>query len=236
MGSYVPSLVSPITGERAGGPVDRATCSRRHPGEPGRWQRWWQFANVEQLSTFVLITFLTITSTSMLAYATAVRPRRPGQQHRLPADRGPGAGRDRRAVVRVLFWVIGAFSLFAAALGIVDYTTRLLRTCSRRPTCATGTLHRDRLYACLVLGIVADRHRRPAGRARPAAGAAGASPAASAGVMMFMYSILLLVMNRTALPDSIKVRSYRIAALIWSTLFFGFMAVLALNEQLRKLF
>ena len=58
----------------------------------------------------------------------------------------------------------------------------------------------------------------------------------TAGVMMFMYSILLLVMNRTALPDSIKVRSYRIAALIWSTLFFGFMAVLALNEQLRKLF
>jgi hypothetical protein len=53
--------------------------------------------------------------------------------------------------------------------------------------------------------------------------------------MMFMYSILLLVMNRTALPASIKVRSYRIAALIWSTLFFGFMAVLALNEQIRKL-
>ena len=31
-------------------------------------------------------------------------------------------------------------------------------------------------------------------------------------------------------------RSYRIAALVWSTVFFGFMAVLALNEQLRKLF
>ena len=54
--------------------------------------------------------------------------------------------------------------------------------------------------------------------------------------MMFIYSILLLVMNRTALPPSIKIRSYRVAALIWSTVFFGFMAVLALNEQVRKLF
>jgi CHASE2 domain-containing sensor protein len=60
--------------------------------------------------------------------------------------------------------------------------------------------------------------------------------ACTAGVMMFVYSILLLIMNRRLLPPAIRVRSYRVVALVWSAVFFAFMAVLALNEQIRKLF
>ena len=35
-----------------------------------RWRGWWRFANIEQLTTFVAITFITIFFTSLLAYAT----------------------------------------------------------------------------------------------------------------------------------------------------------------------
>ena len=44
------------------------------------------------------------------------------------------------------------------------------------------------------------------------------------GTMMCLYSALLLVLNRRGLPEPIRVRSYRVAALIWSTVFFGVLA------------
>jgi hypothetical protein len=69
MGSYVPKIVSPVTGQLEAAP------STGYVFEPTtenmtRWRKWWRFANIEQLSTFVLITFVTITFTSLLAYAT----------------------------------------------------------------------------------------------------------------------------------------------------------------------
>jgi hypothetical protein len=55
------------------------------------------------------------------------------------------------------------------------------------------------------------------------------------GVMMCMYSAMLLVLNRGMLPDAIKVRSYRVAILIWSTAFFGILAALTLRQQLARM-
>jgi hypothetical protein len=55
------------------------------------------------------------------------------------------------------------------------------------------------------------------------------------GVMMCLYSMLLFVLNRRGLPDAIKVRSYRAAALLWSTGFFGLLAILTIWQQLQRL-
>ena len=52
---------------------------------------------------------------------------------------------------------------------------------------------------------------------------------------MCMYSAMLLVLNRGMLPDAIKVRSYRVAVLIWSTAFFGILAALTLRQQIARL-
>jgi hypothetical protein len=53
--------------------------------------------------------------------------------------------------------------------------------------------------------------------------------------MMCLYSMLLFVLNSRGLPDAIKVRSYRAAALIWSTGFFGVLAALTIWQQLHRL-
>ena len=47
-----------------------ATSSSRREKNMDRWKGWWKFANLEQIFTFVLITFLTILFTSLLAYST----------------------------------------------------------------------------------------------------------------------------------------------------------------------
>jgi hypothetical protein len=46
----------------------------------------------------------------------------------------------------------------------------------------------------------------------------------------------LLVLNRRGLPEAIKVRSYRVAVLVWATAFFGVMSLLTIRQQLARLF
>jgi len=48
---------------------------------------------------------------------------------------------------------------------------------------------------------------------------------------MFMYSILLLIMNRRYLPDAIKIRSYRVGALVFSGAFFGVLSAITIVDQ-----
>ena len=69
MGAYVPRIVSPVTGHPEAAP-STGFVFEPTPENMGRWRRWWKFANTEQLTTFVLISFITILFTSLLAYAT----------------------------------------------------------------------------------------------------------------------------------------------------------------------
>lgn len=235
MGTHLPSLVSPVTGEKHAARFVGAYVFPDTPENARKWKAWWRFANVEQLATFVLITVLTITATSMLARATLFGRDDVANDISFLQTEGQVLAETVGGWFAVLFWAIGAFSLFAAAVGIVDYTTRLMSDVLKSTYLRNAEITESRLYTYLVLAIVLiGIVLLLSGMDQPLV--LLVISGCTAGVMMFIYSILLLVMNRTALPPAIKVRSYRIAALVWSTAFFGFMAVLALNEQIRKLF
>ncbi len=60
--------------------------------------------------------------------------------------------------------------------------------------------------------------------------------AVTGGLMMFIYSALLLLVNKRTLPKEIQPGAGRVAALIWSFLLFGALTVLTFNQQLQKLF
>ena len=55
------------------------------------------------------------------------------------------------------------------------------------------------------------------------------------GFMMFIYSGLLILINRRILPEPIRVRGFRLAALIWAILLFGTLSVLTFQDQIGKL-
>jgi hypothetical protein len=44
------------------------------------------------------------------------------------------------------------------------------------------------------------------------------------GMVMFVYSILLIKLNRRGLPPAIRVRGLRLGMLYFATLFYGFFA------------
>jgi hypothetical protein len=234
MGQYVPRLVSAVTGEQPVAPAASAFIFEPTAANMARWRRWWWFANVEQFVTFVLVTVLTICLTSMLAHSTLFGT--PGlpqtvaflqiEGRRLQEIVGPWFG--------VLFWGIGSFSLFASAMGIADYTSRLMADILKSTYLRSSTVAEGRLYFWLVWGLVAlGSLILLIGMDQPLV--LLVISASVGGTMMCLYSLLLFVLNSRGLPDAIKVRSYRAGALIWSTGFFGVLAALTIWQQLHRL-
>jgi len=232
MGQYVPRIKSPVTGQPEAAP---STGFIFEPTDEhmSRWRHWWRFANREQLYTFVLITFVTILFTSLLAYSTVYGKtglandisflRTEGEV--LKSDVGPWFG--------TLFWIIGAFSLFAAALGIVDYTSRLVadvvKTSYAKET-KESTIYFTVVWVLVLVGCLIV----VAGFAQPLV--LLVISACVGGVMMFIYSGLLILLNHRVLPRQIRIRAGRTAVLGWSVALFGVLSVLTLIEQLGKLF
>ncbi len=232
MGRYVPRIESPVTGEPEAAP------SPGYVFEPttenlGRWRAWWRFANLEQLATFVTITFITITFTSLLAYATVFG--QPGLPNSIAFLQIEGTILKERVGdwFGVFFWVIGAFSLYAAAMGIVDYTSRLAADVIK--TSYARTASESRIYFGLVWGLIAiGCGVILVGVAQPLV--LLVISAVVGGFMMFIYSGLLILVNRKVLPTPLRVRGYRLVALCWAILLFGTLSALTFYQQGQTLF
>lgn len=235
MGHYVPRLTSPVTGETEAVKDAHAYVFPSTEENFANWKKWWRFANIEQAATFVAMTVLTIIATSMLARSTLFGRDDVKNNISFLETEGQVMAEQVGGWMAVLFWAIGAFSLFAAAAGIVDYTVRVITDVIKKTYMHSSDVPENRIYFILVwamsmIGVTI----LALGLDQPLV--LLVISACTAGTMMFIYSILLLLINRKFLPKEIRIKSYRIVAMIWSTLFFGFMAVLAFNEQLRKLF
>ncbi|GAB2929347.1 Nramp family divalent metal transporter [Nonomuraea fastidiosa] len=234
MGLYVPRLVSPVTGQ------EEAVSSTGFQFAPtkenlARWKNWWRFANVEQAWTFAVVSFVTIALMSMLAYSTVFG--KPGLENSIAFLQAEGE--VLQDVVGpwfgILFWVIGALALFASAMGIVDYTSRLASDTIKTVYLRDKPISVNRVYFIVVWALALfGTVILLAGLDQPLI--LLVFSACFAAVMMFVYSILLIVLNRKALPEALKVRSYRLGALIWSVLFFGTLTVIVVFQQAQNLF
>jgi hypothetical protein len=234
MGQYVPRLVSPVTGA----PEAKDTTATSFifdptPANMQRWRSWWRFANVEQLFSFVLVTVVTITLTSLLAHSTLFgQPDLPNnvsflriEAQQLDRTVGPWFG--------VLFLAIGAFALFGSAMGIIDYTSRLAADILKT-TYAPG-VSESRMYFWLVWGMVGlGCTILLAGMSQPIT--LLVISASTGGTIMFLYSFMLIALNRKMLPAAIRITPLRTATLVWSTVMFGTLAVLTIYTQVQTLF
>ena len=232
MGKYVPRLVSPITGQPEAAP---STGYVFEPTQENlrRWRGWWRFANIEQLTTFVLITFLTILFTSLLAYSTVFGRGELENNIGFLEIEGQVLGERVGTWFQYFFWAIGAFALFAAALGIVDYTSRLAADVVK--TSYARNANESKIYAGLVWGLVLiGIVVLLAGFDQPIV--LLVISAVVGGFMMFIYSGLLILINRKILPAPIQIRGVRLAVLIWSILLFGILSVLTFQDRISDLF
>src|SRR4030095_14070973 len=103
-----------------------------------------------------------------------------------------------------LFWIIGATSLFAAALGIVDYTCRLVADVLKVSYLRDNdTWSESRIYFTLVwLLVVWSAIILLPIQSQPLI--LLIISASIGGFMMFIYSGLLILINRRSLPPSVR--------------------------------
>jgi hypothetical protein len=235
MGQYIPHIVSPVTGEEEARPAT-GNMIRQDEENLRRWKAWWKVANQEQLVSFWFICLASILVFSLLAYSTvgvgtiADAPnlefiRAEGEA--LMTIVGPWFGN--------LFWALGTVSLALVSIGVIDYVSRLVADVLI--TVYVGESERwteSRIYISVVWGmVVVGSLILLFAIDQPTTLVIIAS--SLSGVVMFIYSILLIQLNRRALPEAIKVKGYRLVILFASVLFFGYFSIVYIIDKVPGL-
>jgi len=234
MGVYVPRIVSPITGEEVAAP---ATGSMVKQDEENirRFHGWWRVANKEQLVSFWFICIFSITVFSALAYSTVFGRNIAGSANLAFIE---AEGVALKQVVApwfgTFFWVFGALSLILVALGVIDYVSRIVADVVKTVYCPRSERWSEsRLYFVVVWAtIAAGSTILLSGFNQPLILLVIA--ACLNGMVMFVYSILLIQLNRRGLPPAIRVRGLRLAMLYFATLFYGTFAGWLIVVQIRS--
>jgi hypothetical protein len=234
MGAHVPLLVSPITGrEEAAGaarydfPQDAANLDR--------WRTWWKRANLEHLYTFAAVCFVTITVMSLLAYETLFGRDNLASNPTFLRIEGEVLAEQVGTWLKLLFFAIAAVSLWAASMGLLDIIGRVASDFLRRTYLATSTRWTEsRLYLAVVWAeIVLGSAILLAGFDQPLTLLVVSTCAAS--VVTLLYSILLIRLNIKDLPPAIRMRGFRLGAMVVAIGFYAFFAIAMLVTQMQRL-
>jgi hypothetical protein len=235
MGAYIPRIESPLTGEPEPAPTT-GSMVRQDEENLSRFRRWFSVANKEQLVSFWAICLASITVFSVLAYSTVF-----GKNLSSDADFDfiKGEGGVLKDVVGpwfgTFFWIFGTISLVLVALGVVDYVSRLsadvLKTLHLRDNekWSESKLYTTIVWAMCLVGcaILASGFDQPL--------VLLVLSACLNGIVMFIYSILLIKLNRSGLPPAIRVSGVRLGALVFAVMFYGFFAGWYVITQIGEL-
>jgi hypothetical protein len=234
MGVYVPRIVSPITGEEVAAPAT-GSMVRQTPENIRRFNGWWAVANKEQLVSFWFICVFSITVFSMLAYSTVFGQNISSGQANLAFIKAQGEA--LKTIVApwfgTFFWVFGALSMILVALGTIDYISRIVADVLKTVYLQQSQRWTEsRMYFLVAWGtIAAGSIILLSGFNQPLLLLTIA--ACLNGMVMFVYSILLIQLNRRGLPPALRVRGFRLAMLVFSTVFYGFFAGWLVLVQIR---
>jgi hypothetical protein len=225
MGVYIPRIVSPITGEEAAAPAT-GSMMRQNAENIRRFHGWWAVANKEQLVSFWFICVFSITVFSTLAYSTVFGQNISSGQANLAFIKAEGEA--LKTIVApwfgTFFWVFGAMSLILVALGTIDYISRIVADVLKTVYLQQSQRWTEsRIYFLVAWGTIAAGSKiLLSGVNQPLLLLVIA--ACLNGMVMFVYSILLIQLNRRGLPPALRVSGFRLGMLLFSTVFYGFFA------------
>jgi hypothetical protein len=235
MGAYVPKIVSPITGEDQAAP-STGVMVRQDEKNIARFNAWFRQASKEQLVSFWLICVGSILIFSVLAYSTIF-----GKNVSEEADFDfiKGEGEVLKDVVGTwfgsFFWIFGTLSLALVALGVVDYVSRLVadvvKTLYARKSerWTESKIYFGLVWSMVTVGVIV----LLSGFDQPLV--LLVLSACLNGIVMFIYSILLIRLNRRSLPAAIRVTGLRLGMLCFAVLFYGFFAGWLVIVQIGEL-
>ncbi|MGA9749808.1 MAG: Nramp family divalent metal transporter, partial [Nocardioides sp.] len=234
MGAKLPKVVSPFTGDEVAAPTT-GYFFHRDEENMRRWNAWWKVANREQFVTFFVIGAVALLVFMTLTFVT-VGVGGADESFDFIQVQGEALKDDYGSWLGTTFWLIGSVVLFSTNLTVLDMVARLTADVLK-----TGALRENdrwsesRLYFVTVwLMILFGSMILLSGIDQPLVLLVIAS--ALNGLVMFIYSMLLLKLNRGVLPREIGLRGGRLVAIIWAVAFYGFFSIVLLWDQAGKLF
>jgi hypothetical protein len=212
-------LASPLTGSPAGSPPSGHVASGEG-ADLGRWKAWWWRANLEHLLLFVGVGLSVTVGFSVLATST-VFGQEVGRGFDFIRVEGVALGESVGPWLRTGFWLVGGLLLFATNLGIVDHMARIVADILARQG---GPWTESRLYLAVVWGEVAlGSLILMAGVSEPVTLMVVAG--ALNGVVMPVYTVLLVQLNRTLLPAPLRVGGVRLAGMAVAIAVYAYLTV-----------
>jgi hypothetical protein len=234
MGVYIPRIVSPITGEEVAAAATGA-MARQDAENLRRFHGWWAVANKEQLVSFWFVCVFSITVFSTLAFSTVYGRNISGEAN-LAFIRAEGEA--LKAAVApwfgTFFWVFGSLSMVLVALGVLDFVSRIVADVLKTVYLQQSQRWTEsRVYFLVVWGtIAASSVILLSGVNQPLLLLVIA--ACLNGMVMFVYSILLIQLNRRGLPPALRVRGLRLGMLMFAIAFYGLFAGWLIVVQVRN--
>ncbi len=223
MGINIPNIVSPITGEEVATPSTGYTFPLDEENER-RWRGWWKIANTEQLITFFAIGLALLIALSVLVNSTIGIREQVGTDLAFIQEEAQALGNIIGGWFQFFFLAAVAIMLFSTNVGIVDYTSRLTAD-----TLKTGYLARSQFWSESKIYLAVVWLMTLGGTAVLLAGLNApivllVVSAAGGGVVMALYSVMLIVLNRRALPEMCKLKGWRLPAMVVTAVFFLFFS------------
>ena len=232
MGHYIGRMTSPITGKEEA----VSEIGYHFPATPenaARWKVWWFRANVEHFLAFLCTCLICLFALALISYSIYYTP-----EGVLRADAGTyakdmaflfgeaGAIQDAfGSTFRLLFLIMGAAILFTTEIGVLDAASRISSDIVKVSWLRENkSWSESRLYFAFLWGTIAIATvivLFGTGMQRLTFFKLTAS---FNGGVMFIYSGLLLYVNRFRLPPAIRLGWFRALVLVWSVVFFGSFA------------
>ncbi len=237
MGAYIGRITSPLTGREEA----QAATGYRFPLDEAnllRWRLWWRAAGLEHFLTFFLTCLFCLTLLTLIAYSLFYAA------DGTPVDGADAYGRGMGFVwgealalqesggpaLRVLFLIMGVAILLTTELGVLDAASRISSDIIR--VAWFNESHRwteSRLYYAFVWGTVAlGTIFLLIGTNRIGGFGLFKLTASMNGGVMFVYSGLLLYMNRLRLPARVRIGLFRTCVLASAVMFFGYFTLATL--------
>ena len=219
MGARIPQIVSPITGEEEAAP-SLGYMFETNEENMRRWRAWWRIANQEQLITFLGLGLLITVVLSVLAYST-VGVQDLGRDLDFIRAEGDVLKEVIAPWFGTFFYIAGFVVLFSTNIGVIDYVSRLTADSLKVTFLRESTFWSEsKIYVTVAwFIIVAGSIIMLTVSSQPLVLLIIAS--AGGGVVMFFYSGMLILLNRRALPEPIKLKSWRFVLMWLIFIFFG---------------
>lgn len=234
MGARLPRIVSPFTGEEVAAPTT-GYFFKRDDANMRRWNAWWKVANREQFSTFFVIGAVTLFVFMALTFVT-IGTGGAAESFDFIQVQGETLQDTKGAWLGTTFWLIGSVVLFSTNLAVLDMVGRVTADVLKTgPLRDSERWSESKLYFATVWSEIAFGSLiLLSGVTEPIVLLVIAS--SLNGLVMFVYSVLLIQLNRGVLPREIGLKGGRLVALGWAVLFYGGFSVVLLIDQAKIYF